>query len=398
MAKSRVWTQSDVENAAFLFLVTVLALLMRFAMFPFESWDYHQFLQEWYAALKANGGFAAVGLNIGNYTPAYLYLLAVFTYFPVSSLTAIKLISCAADVVLAVYVMKTVNLRFQDRTYGALAYAVTLFLPGVFLNSAVWGQCDAIYTAALMAFVYYLMTDRENRAMIAFSVAFVFKLQAVFLAPLLLLMLLKRRIRPGTLLIFPLTYMISIFPAVLAGRSLKELLLVYVSQSKLYPRLVMSLPNLYTWIPDASDGDGSQLPAYFGKAAVLFAGAVVLVVLFCLWRKKFVLNREILATLALLFAMLLPFVLPHMHERYYYPAELFALVFAFYFPRKFYVAVLMELTCTYAECQYLFGSDFIRMELLAVVVLGNMIAVTVQAARLIRTASMAETEKAGAAA
>lgn len=185
--------REQLENAAFLFLITVFALLMRFLLFPFESGDYHQFLQGWYTALKENGGFAAVGMNIGDYMPTYLYLLALFTYLPVSGLTAIKLISSVADLVLAVYVMQTVNLKFENKTYGVMAYALVLFFPSVFLNSAVWGQCDAIFTAALVACVYYLMQNQEGKAVTAFSIAFAFKLQAVFLAPFLLLLLLKQR-------------------------------------------------------------------------------------------------------------------------------------------------------------------------------------------------------------
>lgn len=390
MFKTREWNREDAEKAIFLLLATMLGLLLRMVLFPFESWDYHQFLSEWYGLLKANGGFAAVGLNIGNYMPTYLYLLAAFTYFPISALTAIKLISCAADVVLAVYVMRIVNLRFGNATYGALTYAATLFLPGVFLNSAVWGQCDAIYTAALAAFVYYLMAGKENRAVIAFAISFVFKLQAVFLAPLLLLMVLKRKIRVGTLAFIPLVYIISIFPAVLAGRNLGELLLVYSSQSKLYSRLVMGLPNLYTWIPDGGNGDASQLPRYFGTAAVLFAGAVVLFALFLLWRGQFTLSDEMLVSLAMLFAFLVPFVLPHMHERYYYPAEIFALIFAFYFPKKLYVGVVMELLCVYAECHYLFGTDFLSIEILAVVALINLIAVARHTVRLAQSERLRE--------
>lgn len=99
----RSLSRRQAENIAFFFLVTVLAVLMRILLFPFESCDYHQFLQGWYDTLKANGGFAAVGMDIGDYMPTYLYLLAPFTYLPIPGLYAIKLISTAADVVLAVF-------------------------------------------------------------------------------------------------------------------------------------------------------------------------------------------------------------------------------------------------------------------------------------------------------
>lgn len=389
MTERRVWSQEQIEIFIFMVTATVFAMLMRFTLFPFESWDYHQFLKGWYAMLKANGGFAAVGLDIGNYTPAYLYFLAFFTYFPISDLAAIKLISCAADLVLAVYVMKIVRLKYQEPFYGAIAYAAVLFLPGIFLNSAVWGQCDAIYTAALAAFVYYLMRGKETPAVIAFSVSFAFKLQAIFLAPLLLLMVLKRRVRLGTLLFIPFVYLISVFPALLAGKSLWSLMTVYTAQSKLYSQLVMSLPNLYTWIP-SSEGQ----PAYLGTAGVLFAGGVVLMVLFWLYRRNFTVKPSSLAALALLFTLLLPFVLPHMHERYFYPAEVFALIFSFYFPKKFCVGVITELICTYAESNYLFGTNFIGMQLLAVLVLGVLIAVGLQTAQSTRASSL---KRAGAA-
>lgn len=174
--------REQIENAIFLILITGIAMLTRLSLFPFESCDYYQFLRDWYAALQANGGFAAVGMSIGDYMPTYLYLLAGMTYLPVSDLAGIKLISCIADVLLAYFVRKIVNLHFGEG-YGTAAYAVILFLPSVVLNSAAWGQCDAIFTAALAASVYFLMTEREACAVTAFAVSFVFKLQAVFLAP-----------------------------------------------------------------------------------------------------------------------------------------------------------------------------------------------------------------------
>lgn len=376
MSRSSEYTEQQLENAAFLFLITVFALLMRFLLFPFESSDYHQFLQGWYTSLKANGGFAAVGMNIGDYMPTYLYLLAFFTYLPVSGLTAIKLISSTADLVLAVYVMKTVNLKFENKTYGVIAYAIVLFLPSVFLNSAVWGQCDAIFTAALVACVYYLMQDQDSKAVAAFAVAFAFKLQAVFLAPLLLLLLLKRKIRLGTLIIIPAVYFIAILPSVVMGRGFLDLLTVYFSQAGQYKMIAMFLPNFYTWLPE-------DTPGYISRAAVILAGALVLIALFYFYRKKFALTNEILLSVALFFALLLPFILPHMHERYNYVADILSVVFAFYFPKKFYISVVIELSSAYAVCHNLFNTDFFSVQLLSVIMLGILILVTRHVVQLI---------------
>lgn len=367
-------SKEQIENIFFIVLITVFALLVRVLLFPFQSGDYHQFLQGWYAALKNNGGFAAVGMNIGDYMPTYVYLLAFFTYFPISDLAAIKIISSIADIVLAVYVMKVVNLKYENKMYGVIAYAVILFLPSVILNSAVWGQCDSIFTAALIACVYYFMQDKENRAIIAFAIAFIFKLQAVFLAPFLLLLLLKRRVRLRTLLIIPFVYLIAILPVVMLGRSLTGLLTVYFSQSGQYSMIAMFLPNLYTWLPE-------NTPAYISSAAVILAGGLVLISLFYFYKKKFALTNEVLVSLALFFALFVPFILPHMHERYYFVADILSVLFAFYFPKKIYVPVVTVLSSTYAVCHNLFNTDFFSVQLLGVIML---IVLTLVAAHLVK--------------
>jgi Gpi18-like mannosyltransferase len=356
------FTRRQRENILFLVLITMVALLMRYLLFPFESSDYHQFLQGWFTALREGGGFAAVGMNIGDYMPTYLYLLAPLTYFPVSALTAVKLVSTLGDLVLAVAVMKTVNLNFSGKTYGIAAYALVLFLPSVFLNSAVWGQCDAIYTAALVFCVYNLMRGRDLPAVISFSVAFVFKLQAVFLAPFVLLMLLRRKIRPSSLLAFPAVYLAAVLPAAALGRSLKDLLTIYYSQAGQYTLVAMFLPNLYTWLPEST-------PVYISRAAVLLAGGLVLTALFCLSRKNYRLTKGITVTLALFFALMVPFVLPYMHERYNFPADILSVIFAFYFPRRWYLAAVIQVASAFVVCHNLFQTDFFSIQLLGVVML-----------------------------
>ncbi len=373
----RELSREQIENILFIVVITVFAMLVRILLFPFESGDYHQFLRGWYEALKNNGGFAAVGMNIGDYMPTYLYFLAIFTYFPVSDLAAIKIISSVADIILAVYVMKIVNLKYENKTYGVLAYAGILFLPSVILNSAVWGQCDSIFTAALVACVYYFMQNKENRAVTAFAIAFIFKLQAVFLAPLLLLLLLKRKVKISTFLIVPLVYFVSILPAVIMGRSLTGLLTVYFSQAGQYKMIAMFLPNLYTWLPE-------NTPSYISSAAVILAGGLVLISLFYFYRKKFMITNEVLVSLALFFALFVPFILPHMHERYYFLADILSVIFAFYFPKKFYVPVVTVLSSTYAVCHNLFNTDFFSVQLLGVIMLLVLISVAKHLVDLIK--------------
>lgn len=367
------------ENILFIVIVTILAMAFRLRFFGYVSSDYRQFLSGWFDLLRQSGGLRGVGLSFGDYTPAYYYLLALLTYLPGSGLYLIKALSCAGDIAAAYYVFRMVNLKYGE-FWGEISYAVTLFLPSVVINSAVWAQCDSIFTAGLLACLYYLMTDRQGRAVTAFSIALALKLQAVFLAPFLLLLLLKRKIAVRCLLIPPAVYVLSILPAALLGRNFWELLTVYFRQSQEYTELTMNLPNLYAWFPE-------NTPEWVGKAAVFFAGAVVLATLVYLCVKRFPLSGEMLVSLALFYTLLLPYFLPYMHERYWYPADLFSVVFAFYFPEKFYVPILTVLTSTYAACRFLFRFRFINLKIFSVLMLFNLIWVGIHIVFRIRDGS-----------
>ena len=353
------------ENILFIIVVTLFAFALRLRFFNFMSYDYVYFLHGWFTAIRENGGLASIGLNLGDYTPLYYYLLALVSYIPIKDLYLIKLLSCVGDIVLAFYVMLIVKLKYRE-FWGEIAYAVIMILPSVIINSSLWAQCDSIYTAALVACVYYLMEDKNYSAVTAFSIAFCLKLQAVFLAPLMLLLVLKRRIKLRGVLILPLVYFISVLPAAFMGRNLWDLLTIYVTQAGEYNQLNMTIPNLFTWFPP-------DAPGYVGKTAVYLAGAAVLITFAYFCSKRFTLSKEIILAIALFYALLLPYILPYMHERYYYPADILSVAFAFYFPEKVYIPVITVFASTYSTCRFLFGTHFINMKLLSVLMLFDLI-------------------------
>ena len=54
----------------------------------------------------------------------------------------------------------------------------------------------------------------------------------------------------------------------------------------------------------------------------------------------------------------LPFFLPSMHDRFFYAAEVFAIIFAFMKPKYFYIPVLIMLSSLSSYSGYLFNSNF----------------------------------------
>jgi Gpi18-like mannosyltransferase len=162
-----------------------LALFLRVAVFNAKNLDLTNFVFAWYRYIRKFGGFLALTENLGDYTPLYLYMLAFATYFRdwIPRIYGVKLISITFDFVCGMFAYKIVRLKYPTGSAPIFALLVLLFAPTVVLNSAYWGQVDAVYTAGLLACLYFLLKKREALAFIAFGLALAFKLQAIFLRP-----------------------------------------------------------------------------------------------------------------------------------------------------------------------------------------------------------------------
>jgi hypothetical protein len=54
-----------------------------------------------------------------------------------------------------------------------------------------------------------------------------------------------------------------------------------------------------------------------------------------------------------------------MHERYFFPGDVLSIVFAFYYPKYFYVPVMIGLTSFFSYHPFLFGQKTFPFPLLA---------------------------------
>lgn len=316
------------------------ALAARLPLLSHESLDFATALTDWHDFIAANGYFAALQYDFSDYSPAYLYLLTAAVYllsaFP--KVIAVKAASIPFDFLLAFFVYQCVALRYPDaKEIPALAAIAALFTPTVLLNSALWGQVDAAYTAFLVACLYGLLAGRRTAAFVAFGLAFAFKAPAVFLAPLLLGLLRKRAASAGDFARSALVYALTLVPAVLLGRPLGELLSTYFSQVGSYGRLTMDAANLYQWFPD---GPGTSWYPLWPVGAAL-AVALVWGISSLVARSREEITPDRIALLAAFSVLVVPFFLPKMLDRYFFPAEVFAVVLAFWRPRRWFAPVVL---------------------------------------------------------
>ena len=369
----------DFDRLARLFYILVICLcgmLMRNTMLPHTSRDMTNFLEKWYDYFAEHGGFKAVGDDVGDYTPLYYYYIAFLTYFKSSSpQLGVKILSIIFDFLTAFYVMRIVELKEKDSHLPLIAFAIVFCLPTVALNSAYWGQCDVIYSCFLIMCLYYLMKGRDRTAMIMFGVSFALKLQAVFFAPLIGILLFKKKIKPVNLLWIPAVYVISIIPALIVGGDPIRLLLLYFNQSAQYSDLCMSLPNLWALL-EGSGGETKDELINMGTSGVYFAGAAVATVMYYyITRKTLKITQNTLVGLAMISSFIVPFVLPHMHERYFYLSEVMFVVFAFYYRKRLWLILSSQYCSVQAYTGYLFGKWMIDGRYLLIIEIINIVTV-----------------------
>ncbi len=331
-------------------VIAVLAIYVRLVLFPFESNDYTAFFARWYDFIKANGGLPALRYQFADYNVPYLYLIALLTYLPVPVLAGIKVISVLFDLLLAFFTYKLVALKYPAGWKPFVASATVVLLPTVVTNSAMWGQCDSIYASLGLGGVYFALRSRPYLACVFFGLSLAFKLQPIFILPAVLVLVLLKKLPWAALLAIPGVVLALDIPALLVGADPGQLLSVYTNQVGEYTQLTLNAPNAYQFL---SVQVGADL---IRSAGVWFTGALVFVVILLSVIRRVPLTATRVVHVATLFAILVPFFLPAMHERYFYLAEVLSVILAFYVPRLWAVPLLVQFASFLSYVPFLFGS------------------------------------------
>jgi len=343
------------RSTALLWWCCIASLALRLSFFDFEGIDYRMYLSQWYDFFLQQGrwrGLGTITIETANYPPLYLYCISLSTLLPLPKLYAIKLFSVAGDYLAAWFIWRLAGkLAPGNVLRRSLGVIIFLCLPTVVLNSAVWGQCDILYTAAFLASLFYLIERRPMAALVAFGVACSLKPQAIFWCPLLFGLILSGRV-PWRLLWVPgAVYAGAGLPAMLAGRSVIEVL-GHWAMVKNLPGLTLHAPNWYQWV---SVNESTAL----GVLGWILTGAAVAGLVRWIKRGPRHGQREPewLVTAALLSVLIPPFFLPGMHERYFFAADVLPVVYAVALTRGWLVVGLMQFASGFAYCPFLFGKE-----------------------------------------
>jgi Gpi18-like mannosyltransferase len=193
---------------------------------------------------------------------------------------------------------------------------VILAGPTVILNGSVWGQTDIIFTFWLLLTVYCCCAGRGALASLAYGMAFAFKLQSVFLGPFYLAMLLRRRVPCWSMVWLPVGWLLALAPPVVMGGPVWPFLRLPFTQTNELNALAINFANPWEianvlHVPPLA---GVRI----GMALTVVAGLAVA----ALGLRPEAMRPRAIAGVAALSLLAMPYVMPRMHDRYYFPAEI----------------------------------------------------------------------------
>lgn len=346
----------------FLTAILLLAIVAKYLAYNYKSGDYEAFLKPWYDKIIELGKIKSLKYKIGDYNVPYMFILAIFSYIPISPLILIKTLSVIFDVILAIYSSKLVYEFIKSNKNAILisdiCFGVILFLPTVFMNSAVWAQCDSIYVTFVIMSLYYLKKDKVLTSFILLGIAFAFKLQFIFILPIYILLYFKRNdISILHFIIIPIVNVLMCLPAIIMGRGIKDCLLIYFSQTGTYKSLTLNYPNLYSLFGEVFQNQS--------KVLVLLTIAIIGMISFYLVYRKVKINDNVIK-IGLMLALITVYFLPRMHERYGFLAEILSIIYVFIYKKEFSLPVILQLSALSGYFMFLGEFDNLFFKLFSV--------------------------------
>lgn len=317
------------REVVFFLSISLLGGVLRFWLRNDISGDYRAFLQPWYETIQQLGG-KALGVQVGDYNLPYQTFILMMTYLPLKPLYAYKLVSCIFDYLLAVLAGKLAGILGGTRKAQMALYGAVLLFPQVWIDSAHWAQCDAIYTFWLLVCVSLYLKERYSAAFFVLGVALSFKLQAIFIVPFFLMawLLWDRHRFWKFLWILPGFYAFCV-PAILGGRKLTDPFGIYLNQTTEYSAIRFNFPSFWGMLfPAGTHSDWNRI-AVLLTMSVLAAGLWKMLNMQMKQKGRLAYDRGLLLRLCVWCIWTCVLFLPNMHERYAYSLDILMLVFLF---------------------------------------------------------------------
>ncbi|MDP4237927.1 MAG: hypothetical protein Q8904_00460 [Bacteroidota bacterium] len=327
------------------FAIIVFGIIFKLILLPVKTGDYVVFLEPWIEFIRSHGYASSLKYNFYDYTPSYIYILISITKFGFNPLYSVKIVSILFEYLAAFFIGKIAYQKYKSNLIFLISFAVIPLLPTIMLNSSYLSQCDSIYASIILGSIYFALRNKNVLSIALLGLAFAFKMQTVFILPFFFVSMLKGNICWYYFFLIPSIFILSILPTWLYGRDFSELLRVYLSQTDHYRLLTMNFPNLYIWINNV----------FYEPVKIIGIVATIIITLFSgLWlsNKQFSFTYENWIRLAFLSSIIVPYMLPGMHERYMYLGDLVGVLYYLVLRKNIHLplGILLVSLYSYTRC------------------------------------------------
>ncbi len=361
--------EHKIKQLVFL-IVLILAIFFVIVCFAnTEVGDYLTFLEKWYNEYQ-NGTLKEdlyKIIDVSNYTPAYNYILIFLAKIGANSLYSIKFVTFLFSLLLAFSVEKIINQIKKDK-FNYLRFFVILALPPILVEYSLWGQCDAIYTSFAMLAFLFALKKKSKLSFMFVGLSFAFKLQFLFVVPILFVMLIikdengEHYLKWKDIYIAPLMYLINLIP-VFAGRPIDELLLVYLNQSVYDNRISGNCANICFLYYYNNVSYGQTIYNVLTIIHVILTFLVIGFYLFVIFKlnKRHRLSAKDLVFFGMAFSFSMVFFMPKMLDRFYFISFCFSFIYMLIdrsTKSKYYFVLILNSLFLMMVLHFLISSSF----------------------------------------
>ena len=347
--------------------ITILAVFIRICGMDFQSDDFNSFLNPWWGIIKYSD-FTGLAAQVGNYNIPYQIIIYLMTLLPLNALYAYKIVSIIFDFVLAISTAMLIYsfAKSNARLKAVIAYSAVLLSATVIFNSSFWAQCDSIYTSFIILAILFLHKDKPIASFVFTGIAFAFKLQTVFILPVLLYYWIStKKISILHFFIIPAVDVIMCLPAIIMGRPFIDIITIYAEQTDYGKLIQMNCPNFYALMCDGND----MTYYYLFKQFSVFLTIAVLGIMMCIiiYKKVDLKNIEVflLTTAWTVFTCIM--FLSSMHERYGYLLDIILIVYAAVSAKHLWLPIVSTLISLRGYCYYLFSYELVSLKVTAII-------------------------------
>lgn len=373
-------------------LLILISVFIRFKLAPNTelSPDYNFYYKEWVEFYRQNGIIKGLSNAPGDYYVPFNVIYALSSLFPCEAWVPLSIVPAICEFISAFFIYKIFYLLTEKKRCSVFIGVMTLYLPFVIFDGALWKQVDAVYTCFLMIAMYKLLKQQYRGSMIWYSVAFAFKLQAILFLPLYLIIYItggfngaenegkelskKTSFSILEFLWIPFVYLVAGLPEVLAKHGLRATYFAYLEQTEELDSegygMVSYCPNIYNWGFD----DHYKL---LSTAAVMVLAAVLVVIAFFCYRFREKIDRNFVLYLAIWTSWTCVILLPGMHERYDYAMLILLTPFAMMVRKKIMPFMIVANICSLIVYGItLFGAEIIDIAFISVFYVASYLFVT----------------------